>query len=45
MDIRIKTMPFEYKSKTYQLRCNFNVLADLEEEYGEIPDLLNGKKC
>lgn len=44
IDIRLKEMPYEYNGRTYMLRCNFNVLADLQEEYGEIPDVLNGKK-
>ena len=34
MDIRLETMPFELGGKTYQLRCNMNVLADVQEQYG-----------
>lgn len=38
-DIRLLEIPFELEDKTYQLRCNFNVLADVTEEYGgELPD-------
>ena len=29
-DIRIREKPFEYNGKTYMLRCNFNVLADMQ---------------
>lgn len=43
-DIRLKEIPFEHNGKTYLLRCNFNVLADLQEEFGEIPDVMDGKK-
>ena len=32
MDIRLETMPFELDGKTYQLRCNMNVLADVQEQ-------------
>ena len=31
-DIRLETMPFEYDGKTYVLRCNMNVLADVQDE-------------
>jgi len=38
-DVRLKEIPFELEGKTFQLRCNFNVLADVTEEYGgELPD-------
>ena len=33
MDIRIQTMPFEFDGKHYELRCNMNVFADVQEEY------------
>lgn len=36
MDIRQKTLPFEYGGKVYTLRCNFNVLADVQEENGGV---------
>ena len=31
MDIRLKTMPFEFDGKIFELRCNMNVLADVQE--------------
>ena len=31
MDIRLEEMPFEFQGKTYKLRCNMNVLADVQE--------------
>lgn len=34
MDIRLKTMPFEFEGKTYDLCCNMNVLADVQEAFG-----------
>lgn len=34
MDIRLKQLPFEFEGKTYKLRCNMNVLADVQEAYG-----------
>jgi len=33
-DIRLKTTPFEFDGKTFQLCCNMNVLADVQEAYG-----------
>lgn len=33
-DIRLKTEPFEFNSKTYVLCCNMAVLADVQEAYG-----------
>lgn len=39
-EIRLKTMPYEFNGKTYQLCCNYNVLADIQEEFGSIPNLL-----
>ena len=32
-DIRLKEFPFELEGKTYMLRCNMNVLADVQEAY------------
>lgn len=32
-DIRLKEIPFELDGKTYMLRCNMNVLADVQEAY------------
>lgn len=33
-DARLKELPFEFRGKTYQLRCNMNVLADVQEAFG-----------
>ena len=33
MDIRIQTMPFEFDGKNFELCCNMNVLADVQEAY------------
>lgn len=33
-DIRLEELPFEFGGKTYLLRCNMNVLADVQEIYG-----------
>lgn len=42
-DIRLEVLPFEYKGKTYMLRCNMNVLADVQEANdGDIGAALNG---
>lgn len=38
-DVRMPSVPFEHGGKQWQLRCNFNVLADVTEEYmGVLPD-------
>ena len=43
MDIRLKKIPFEFDGKTYQLCCNNNVLAEVQEAYGgEIRPALSG---
>lgn len=41
MDIRLEEIPFELNGKTYRLRCNFNVLADIINDFGKMPDLNN----
>lgn len=42
-DIRLEQMPFEVDGKTYQLRCNMNVLADVQELHnGDFVSSLNG---
>lgn len=41
MDIRLEQVPFKLNGKTYQLRCNFNVLADIINDFGKMPDLNN----
>lgn len=33
MDIRLKTQPFDFDGKTFQLCCNMNVLADVQSVY------------
>lgn len=45
MGIRLEEIPFELNGKTYQLRCNMNVLADVQEQYdGDFISALNDKK-
>lgn len=43
MDIRLKTLPFEYGGQKLQLCCNFNVLADLQSN-GELEEMLDEKR-
>lgn len=33
-DIRLEELPFEMDGKTYLLRCNMNVLADVQDAFG-----------
>ena len=33
-DIRLEEIPFEFDGKVYMLRCNMNVLADVQEAFG-----------
>jgi len=33
MDLRLKTVPFEWEGRTYDLCCNMNVLADVQEAF------------
>lgn len=33
-DIRLEEIPYEFDGKTYLLRCNMNVLADVQEAFG-----------
>lgn len=43
MDIRLESMPFKFGGKEYLLRCNFNVLADVQEYYnGDMIAALTG---
>lgn len=45
MDIRLKTVPFEFRGKKYNLCCNNNVLADVQEwNGGTIKEALDGKR-
>ena len=42
-DIRLEEIPFDFCGKTYMLRCNMNVLADVQEIYGgQILDAMTG---
>lgn len=34
MDIRLKTEAFEFDGRTFQLCCNMNVLAEVQEAFG-----------
>ena len=44
MDIRQKTIPFRFEDRTYALKCNMNVLADVQEASGgKISTSLSGK--
>nr|DAT69243.1 MAG TPA: tail tube protein [Caudoviricetes sp.] len=40
MDIRLKTKTMELDGKTFELCCNFNVIADAEDLYGGLGALL-----
>ena len=42
-DIRLEEIPFEFDGKSYKLRCNMNVLADVQDKFGgSIGGALNG---
>lgn len=44
MDIRQKELPYVFEGRTYKLRCNMNVLADVQEASGgRISTSLSGK--
>lgn len=44
-DIRLEEMPFEFNGKTYLLRCNMNVLADVQEVFGgQLSEALSGAR-
>lgn len=44
MDLRQKTLPFVFEGRTYKLRCNMCVLADVQEASGgRISTSLSGK--
>ena len=43
MDVRLKTVPYEYCGHKLNLCCNMNVLADLQEE-GSLDALLDEKR-
>ena len=44
-DIRLEELPFDFEGKRFLLRCNMNVLADVQELHGGmISEALNGEK-
>ena len=43
--VKIKEIPFELDGKRYKLRCNMNVLADVQEAYdGDFMESLNSRQ-
>lgn len=41
-DIRLPETPFPFEGREYKLRCNFNVLAEVVEDFGgEMPDIFD----
>lgn len=45
MDLRLEELPFVFEGRTYKLRCNMNVLADVQEMNGGfISPALEGKR-
>lgn len=38
-DIRLQELPLEFDGRVYKLRCNMNVLADVQEDFGGILSL------
>jgi hypothetical protein len=44
MDCRLKTMPYEIDGHELTLSCNMNVLADLQEQYGDVEELLDSER-
>lgn len=44
-DIRLPEVPFEFNGKTYKLRCNMNVLAEIQENNGgKLPNIFDENK-
>ena len=44
-DIRLEELPFEFEGKRFLLRCNMNVLADVQELHGGmISEAMSSKK-
>ncbi len=44
MDIRLRTDTLELDGRTYTLRCNMNVLADVQEAWdGDLLEALDGR--
>ena len=43
-DLRLEELPFSYEGRRYLLRCNMNVLADVQEVFGgRISGALDGE--
>ena len=43
--VKMKEIPFELDGKRYKLRCNMNVLADVQEAYdGDFMESLNSRQ-
>lgn len=40
-NVKEKTVPFEFDGKTYQLMLNFNIIAAIQEKYGDIDTCFN----
>ena len=44
MDVRLDSLPFEFEGRHYTLRCNMNVLADVQIAYnGDLSPALNDR--
>lgn len=41
IDVRLPEVTLTIDGKDYILRCNFNSIADVQEEYGSIPALMD----
>lgn len=45
-DIRLEELPFEFEGKRFLLRCNMNVLADVQELHGgTISEAMSSEKA
>lgn len=45
MDIRLKEIPFSFAGEDWTLRCNMNVLAEVQEENGgDFSSLFSGRR-
>lgn len=44
MDMRLKTMPYEIDGQKLTLCCNMDVFADLQEQSGELQELLESRR-
>lgn len=43
IDVRLPEVTLTIDGKDYILRCNFNVIADVQDEYGSIPELMTSR--